>query len=236
VRRVRKAGLAVRRIGFLLLLAPFPAGAQPLVRGLDHIPVVVADLEKAEADFRALGFRIKPGRLHADGIQNAHVKFPDGTEIELITAPNAVDPLTEEYRNKAENGEGPVYFGLYAPDQAAIAARLAALSLPVEREETSIGFPPESALHPLFFGTRNKSPTDKPDYFAHPNTAERLSAIWVRDRPELRIVLAKLGVPLHEERGCGPIGARVTAARMPEGELYLVSGAGPDVIGARKRR
>lgn len=32
----------------------------PLVTGLDHIPVVVRDLDRAQADFRAMGFSIKP--------------------------------------------------------------------------------------------------------------------------------------------------------------------------------
>jgi len=34
-----------------------------------------------------MGCAIKPERSHPDGILNAHVKFTDGTEIELITAP-----------------------------------------------------------------------------------------------------------------------------------------------------
>src|SRR5438046_8977547 len=85
------------------------AQPQTLLQGIDHTPVVVADLEKAQADFRKLGFAIKPGRFHAGGILNAHVKFPDGTEIELITAPKAVDALTREYRARLEKGEGPVY-------------------------------------------------------------------------------------------------------------------------------
>src|SRR5215467_13081676 len=78
---------------------------QPLLAGMDHIPVVVRDLEQAEADFKRLGFAIKPGRFHPDGIRNAHVKFPDGTEIELITAPAATDALTSDYRASLQSGE-----------------------------------------------------------------------------------------------------------------------------------
>jgi hypothetical protein len=88
--------------------------AHPVVSGVDHIPVVVTDLDKAQADFRAMGFVIKAGRFHADGIRNAHVKFRDGTEIELITASKAVDALTSEYVAKMKTSEGPVYFGLFA--------------------------------------------------------------------------------------------------------------------------
>jgi len=115
---------------------------------VDHIPVVVADLERAEADFYAMGFSLKPGRTHTDGIRNAHVKFPDSTEIELITAPAAVDALTAEYRAKLRDGEGPVYFGLYAPDRVALAAKLGALGFPIHNDEALLDFPPENPLHP----------------------------------------------------------------------------------------
>jgi hypothetical protein len=41
---------------------PAQGEAQPLVRGIDHIPVAVTDLERSAADFQALGFTLKPGR------------------------------------------------------------------------------------------------------------------------------------------------------------------------------
>ena len=50
---------------------------------LDHVVMVVAELDSAEARLAPLGFRIKPGRLHPDNLLNAHVKFADGTELEL---------------------------------------------------------------------------------------------------------------------------------------------------------
>jgi hypothetical protein len=49
--------------------------------GIDHIPLVVKYLDDAAEAYRRLGFAIKPGRPHADGIRNAHAKFPDGAGI-----------------------------------------------------------------------------------------------------------------------------------------------------------
>jgi hypothetical protein len=206
----------------------------PLVLGIDHIPVVVTDLEKAQADFQAMGFAIKPGRFHADGIRNAHVKFPDGTEIELITAPKAVDELTSEYRAKMAKGEGPVYFGLYSTDTAAVRARLNALRVGVQDDEGVFTFPSASPLHPLFLGKRNKAPTDMPEHFAHQNGAMRLSALWVRDNPELRRVLQGVGVPVAPTRSCGVIGiTQGMRATLPEGDLYLVPSDTANVLAAR---
>ena len=48
-----------------LLLAP--AGF-----GIDHVPIAVNDLEQAAAAYRRLGFVLKPGRPHANGIRNLH--------------------------------------------------------------------------------------------------------------------------------------------------------------------
>jgi len=219
-------GGLLHRIGVLLLLAlTLPvakAAAGPLVIGMDHIPVVVRDLEKAQADFKTLGFAIKPGRFHPDGIRNAHVKFPDGTEIELITAPAATDALTSEYRARLETGEGPVYFGLYAPNPAALSARLAASGFAVSHDSGLVEFPSGSPLHPLFFGTRQKAPTDRPEHFAHANGAVRLSGLWVRDLDGDKSLLSKLGVTLHSAKPCGPLQGSVTAAHLPDSDLLLV--------------
>jgi len=112
IRALRRAGC----LGVLLLLAPLAGLAEqrgPVV-GLDHIPVAVRDLERASADFRALAFAIKPGRDHANGIRNAHVKFRDGSGIELITAGAAVDELTTRYVDLLAHGEGPAFVALHA--------------------------------------------------------------------------------------------------------------------------
>ena len=81
------------------------AGSPPAVTGLDHIPIAVRDLDRAAADYRALGFALKPGRPHDDGITNQHVKFPNGTELELITAAEARDELTATYLKHLAAGE-----------------------------------------------------------------------------------------------------------------------------------
>jgi len=221
-------------IALLLQARTIAQTPAPLVVGIDHIPVVVANLEKAQADFRRMGFSIKPGRPHADGIRNAHVKFSDGTEIELITAPAAVDELTTEYRAKIKNGDGPVYFGLYAPNRTAVAAKLRIGGFAVEDEDNSIlAFPSGSPLHPLFFGGRNKSPTDKPEYFAHANSAVRLSALWARDDQELRKLFRALGMPFTPVHQCAPIGKSLSSAALPEGNVYLVPSVSANVVVAR---
>jgi len=93
-----------------------------------------------------------------------------------------------------KTGEGPVYFGLYAPDRDAVAVRLLKdLRVAARDDNGTFTFPSTSPLHSLFLGQRNKTSTDRPEYFAHPNSATRLSARWVRDSQQLREMLKICG-------------------------------------------
>lgn len=57
---------------------------------LDHLVILVWDLERATRDYGRLGFRVTPGGEHADGLtRNALVPFRDGTYLELVAF---VDP------------------------------------------------------------------------------------------------------------------------------------------------
>ena len=49
---------ALLAIGLAATRAP-----APLVLGIDHVPLVVADLDRAKTDLAALGFALKPGPL-----------------------------------------------------------------------------------------------------------------------------------------------------------------------------
>jgi len=154
--------------------------AQPsLVKGLDHIPIAVRNLDSAADCFRKLGFVLKPGTLHGDGISNQHVKFSDGSELELITAVEVTDQLTTEYRQLLAEGEGPAFVGLFSPDLRRLKSNLDALGVNNNYDGGLIDFSAGNYLHSFFFGRRNHSPTDKPANFKHPNTATALIGVWI---------------------------------------------------------
>lgn len=57
---------------------------------LDHLVILVNDLEEATEDYGRLGFTVTPGGEHADGLtRNALVPFRDGAYLELVAF---VDP------------------------------------------------------------------------------------------------------------------------------------------------
>lgn len=213
----------------LLPVLPGPAGearsaAPAAVVGLDHVIVAVGDLEAAAARYRALGFALKPGRPHDNGIRNEHVKFPDGVELELLTAPAARDELTAEYRRHLEGGDGPAFAGFFAPDRDRVARELAAAGHPGEGSGALLSVQDGDELDHLFFGGRNRSPTDRPEHFAHPNTAQALIGVWLASRepaPELAL-LARLGAAIERREVAVPEPVAATVARFAEGFVVLL--------------
>ena len=60
---------------------------------MDHLVILVGELEDAIASYEELGFRVTPGGEHADGLtRNALVPFADGTYLELVAF---IDPDDE---------------------------------------------------------------------------------------------------------------------------------------------
>lgn len=55
-----------------------------MITGIDHIVIMVSDLETATERWGQLGFTVVPGGKHPRGTHNALVAFQDGSYLELI--------------------------------------------------------------------------------------------------------------------------------------------------------
>ncbi len=56
-----------------------------MIKGIDHVVILVKDLAQATADYTELGFTVVPGGEHSDGAShNALIAFADGSYIELF--------------------------------------------------------------------------------------------------------------------------------------------------------
>jgi catechol 2,3-dioxygenase-like lactoylglutathione lyase family enzyme len=55
-----------------------------MLTGIDHLVVVVPDLDRATASYRELGFTVVPGGRHPVGTHNALIAFADESYLELI--------------------------------------------------------------------------------------------------------------------------------------------------------
>ena len=195
-------------LGFALFLFSLSAvAAQPQVRGLDHIPIAVRDLDRAKAEFEALGFVLKPGRTHANGLRNLHAKFADGTELELITASAATDELSRRYVDWLRQGDGPASLGLFAPQSK------------------------PAPLEGIFFDRRQQSPTDRPEHFAHPNGARTLAAVWLAGSPAEQQLVELIGGRPVDQPACAPFATAARVLKLAEGEIMLVPAEAQRIAG-----
>ncbi|MEZ5418878.1 MAG: VOC family protein [Vicinamibacterales bacterium] len=211
-------------LGIVLAVPALTSSAQrPVAIGLDHIPVVVRELDSAAATYRAMGFALKPGQPHPNGLRNTHVKFPDGAGIELLTAPSATDELTAQYVDLLRSGEGPAFAAFHARDTARLHAALRAGGYAFREEG---GFTrllaPEFSF--LFFVRDNRSPTDRPEHFAHANGATALRAIWVGTEHGAALVrlLVSLGGRPERRTVLVPEPAEATVVDLSSGEVVVL--------------
>jgi hypothetical protein len=231
---------ALLAAGFLA--EPVGRGAEPAaVVGIDHVPVAVADLPAAASTYRRLGFALKPGRPHANGIENQHVKFPDGTEIELITAPKAADSLTRTYRRHLAAGDGPAFLALFTRSTARTRTALSAAGFSYS-ENVWLSLSPDKRVPYIFFGPRQASPTDRPEHFAHANTADSLVSVWLAgdDLAAERALLQALGARMRDSVIDVPEPTRATIAEFDDGRVVLLPGrfrrvAGRPIVGVTVR-
>jgi catechol 2,3-dioxygenase-like lactoylglutathione lyase family enzyme len=82
-----------------------------MIRAIDHIVILVEELEAAVRDYESLGFSVAPGGEHADGAShNALVGFADGSYLELIAFRREA-PEHRWWRHRAA-GEGLIDYAL----------------------------------------------------------------------------------------------------------------------------
>ena len=177
---------------------------------LDHVVIAVRDFASASSLFRdSLGFSLKPGRLHGNGLSNVHVRFGDGSALELIAAGKGEpDRLSEWYRRFLVEGEGGAFVALRAGPPDSILDRLGELAPQALVFESAafdwVSFPEGHPLHPIFFIHVRERPVDLPSQLQHANGATGLAEVWLESvEPEiLAALLGKLGAePCGEVEG-----------------------------------
>lgn len=218
-RKIQRLCLAL----FAACTAFSSAVAAPPIVGIDHIPVVVRNLETAADDYRDLGFPLKPGHLHDNSLRNHHVKFPDGSGIELITASEGRDALSKKYLDLLAAGEGPAFFALHARDPRRLTDALDAAHITYTTDQGRIDLA-DPALSVLFFIQDNRSPTDLPEHFAHPNTAVAMDEVWIATDPHqpLARLLTALGAQQSREVAFVPDPVTADVFTVENGKIILL--------------
>jgi hypothetical protein len=169
----------------------------------DHVVIAVADLGSASSTFRdTLGFSLKPGRVHENGLRNVHIRFGNGSALELISpGPGESDELSEWYRRFLGQGDGGAFVALSAGPPDTVLGRLGSLAdQAVVFEGRSfdwVSFPEGHPLHAFFFvNVRARSP-DEPGQLRHRNGARGLAEVWIEtpNSEDLSEMLARFDSP-----------------------------------------
>jgi len=139
--------------------------ARPGAPRLDHVIVVVQNLDSARARLARLGFRVKAGRPHPNHLRNFHVKFLDGTGLEVMTVTGApLDRNAEDYADLLAAGEGGAYVALRSGHLDSIAAAAERAGLTSRRSAIGtwqfLGFAPYSDASGVFFGSGWSAPPE----------------------------------------------------------------------------
>jgi hypothetical protein len=157
------------------------------------------------------------------GRQWTHVKFPDGAGIELLTAPKSVEAMSAHYMDHLRDGEGPAFLSFHARDTGRLhtALRDGGYEFRQDGESTTLMAPEFSFL---FFVRDNRSPTDRPDDFAHTNGATALSAVWVatENGESLARLLVPLGGQQERRKISAPDPVEATVVSLGEGEVIIL--------------
>jgi catechol 2,3-dioxygenase-like lactoylglutathione lyase family enzyme len=164
-----------------------------MIQTIDHLVLLVWDLDQAMADYTRLGFTVLRGGEHPGaGSHNGLIAFADGSYLELIAfvQPNDEHPW---WHKGQRAGEGLVDYAVLPGDIAQDIAEARARGLEIagptpggrvrpdgERVEWDIGRPAAAAL-PFLCGDRTPRPLRVPAGAArqHPNGVVGIAAITI---------------------------------------------------------
>lgn len=225
--------IAARHCCALLLaavaIAPATGQDNEPTLALDHVAIAVSDLQAAETFFRAaLGFSIKPGRLHDNTIDNRHIRFDDGSALELITATEPGDELAQWYLEFVDHGDGAAFLALTSNTLTDVETTLATAGYGYELAAgeyvSTLATVPGDSLYNLFFVETHDRAPDLPEHLRHANHAVRLRAVWwaAGGRRTLPELLEHFAV-----QACGTLElpfppSTVELFRLERGEIYVV--------------
>ncbi len=182
----------------MIIPSPILSHGRATVR-IDHIVLAVTDLKKASNQLERMGFTIKPGRIHSNGLLNAHIKFSDQTGLELMTlTKEPSDPVSTAYSEFLEQGPGGAFIALSGIEIKALKAELDKNHIPGSilrsRLWDYLVFPKGSGLDHFFFIAYHKAVIDKPENYTHPNGVTGINRIWVQGDSRLEKLFSLLGL------------------------------------------
>ncbi len=188
---------------------------------IDHVIIAVTDLDAASRTYRQLGFTLKEGRLHDNGLNNRHMKLRDGTELELMSVVGEPgDDMAVAYARFLRSGEGGAYLAMRAVQTDILSA---AEGVGISAEPLHVGgFSYVTFSSPgtedVFFVVHDIQAEDADSLLVHKNGSEGFSLVWLEASPQFERLLLAMGAV-----ACG----RMT---LPDGRVGNKHGVGGGAV------
>lgn len=165
---------------------------------IDHVISVYKDLDSAVINYKQLGFEIKPGVLHKNGLINAHIKFKNGTAFELMSVGEiAIGSMAKNYEKLIEEGDGGVYLALagFSIDQLKEMLKGTGIKYSVSRNQSwdYLTFKDSDLEHIFFINYHIKV---NQSYFElhHKNKTNGIGEVWIEGNQNLKELLIAIGI------------------------------------------
>lgn len=216
------------RILFLLTFGMFnyPLFGQVSLTGIsiNHVPIVVSNLQEVKTIFNDLGFKIKNGKEH-EGINNCFIKFQDGTYLEFIEPIDSKYSIGKYYKDFLKNKQGATALAIDVQSTEAAKLFLSKQNVRYTTDSNSIWqtIDPKIKDNEVFYiEYANKSWKDTRENTTHSNGALQLNTTWflAKNLKESIKKYTNLGFELEGKSQC--FGTNAYILRLARNKLIVL--------------
>lgn len=166
---------------------------------IDHVICVVNNIDKAVKEYEDIGFTVKKGRLHKNGLINAHIKFSNQSSFELMSLKGTPgDEIARTYKKLLSEGEGGVYIALTGMSISNIQVLLSSHNIQhnvVKGKNWSyVTFPEKSSLAHFFFIDYHILVKDDIKTLKHSNKIAKISTVYTEGDEKTLNLLKNIGL------------------------------------------
>jgi len=171
---------------------------------IDHIISVFPDLDKTIRDYENIGFSVKKGFLHKNGLLNAHIKFSNNSYYELMSVQGEPkDTLAKFYKANIKNGGG-LFLAISGISTKKMESILTQLNQDFEVSRTNnwsyITFPENSDLAHIFFIEYHPKLKGDLKLPTHKNGVHKINHIVIEGNDSVAAFFKKLGLKPKDTR------------------------------------
>lgn len=148
---------------------------------LDHVIISTVNLQETSNLFNTLGFSIKDGYKHKNGINNNFIEFANNTELEIIEVSDPKDELSSNYKNLIDENISGLQFAIRVNEIDQLKNNFEKLDYPFTKTDknnfySTLSSKSNNTELPLFFIQYNIDNTNT--LVTHKNNAKGIGSIW----------------------------------------------------------